>query len=80
MPLINTKVTTEITKEKEEILKAETPEKAKKLGRKVKNFDAEIARIETLESNTILAFPTKEMRDAFYENFEDLIENCKELL
>ena len=25
----------------EEILKAETPEKAKKLGRKVKNFDAE---------------------------------------
>ena len=30
--------------------------------------------------NHILAFPTKEMRDAFYENFKDLIENCKELL
>ena len=27
-----------------------------------------------------LAFPTKEMRDAFYENFKDLIEECKELL
>ena len=27
-----------------------------------------------------LAFPTAEMRDAFYENFRDLIENCKELL
>ena len=28
----------------------------------------------------ILAFPTEEMRDAFYENFEELIEQCKELL
>ena len=27
-----------------------------------------------------LAFPTKEMRDAFYNNFKDLIEKCKELL
>ena len=30
--------------------------------------------------NHILAFPTEEMRDAFYENFKDLIEECKELL
>jgi hypothetical protein len=30
--------------------------------------------------NTILAFPTAEMRDAFYENFKGLIEDCKELL
>lgn len=30
--------------------------------------------------NSILAFPTMEMRDAFYENFKDLIEKCKELL
>ena len=30
--------------------------------------------------NTILAFPTKEMRDIFYENFKDLIEQCKELI
>ena len=28
----------------------------------------------------ILAFPTAEMRDAFYENFKELIEMCKELL
>jgi hypothetical protein len=27
-----------------------------------------------------LAFPTEEMRDAFYENFKYLIESCKELL
>lgn len=30
--------------------------------------------------NRILAFPTEEMRDAFYENFKDSIEQCKELL
>ena len=30
--------------------------------------------------NYILIFPTKEMRDAFYENFKELIELCKELL
>ena len=28
----------------------------------------------------ILAFPTEEMRDIFYENFKNLIETCKELL
>lgn len=28
----------------------------------------------------VLAFPTAEMRDAFYENFKNLIEECKELL
>ncbi len=30
--------------------------------------------------NRLLSFPTEEMRDAFYENFKDLIEHCKELL
>lgn len=30
--------------------------------------------------NTILAFPTEEMRDAFYENFKSEIESCNELL
>ena len=30
--------------------------------------------------NRILVFPTEEMRDAFYENFKNLIEGCKELL
>ena len=28
----------------------------------------------------ILSFPTEEMRDTFYENFKDLIEQCKEFL
>lgn len=28
----------------------------------------------------LLEFPTVEMRDTFYENFKDLIEQCKELL
>ena len=31
-------------------------------------------------SSRLLVFPTSEMRDAFYENFKDLIEQCKELL
>lgn len=31
-------------------------------------------------TNKILVFPTEEMRDAFYENFKELIEECKELL
>ena len=30
--------------------------------------------------NTILAFPSEEMRNTFYENFKELIESCKELL
>ena len=32
------------------------------------------------DCNRFLVFPTKEMRDAFCENFKNLIENCKELL
>jgi hypothetical protein len=28
----------------------------------------------------LLEFPTEEMRDTFYKNFKDLIEQCKELL
>ena len=28
----------------------------------------------------VLVFTTEEMRDAFYENFKDMIESCKELL
>lgn len=31
-------------------------------------------------ANRILSFPTEEMRDAFYENFKELIEQCKKLL
>lgn len=32
------------------------------------------------ECNRFLVFPTKEMRDEFYNNFKELIESCKELL
>ena len=31
-------------------------------------------------NNHIFEFPTEEMRDYFYENFKELIEQCKELL
>ena len=34
----------------------------------------------TSQKQYILAFPTEEMRDAFYENFKSEIEICKELL
>jgi len=34
----------------------------------------------SLSQNYIFAFPTEEMRDAFYENFKNEIEQCKELL
>jgi hypothetical protein len=40
-------------------------------------------KIEKFPSGSIhymLVFPTSEMRDAFYENFKGLIEQCKELL
>lgn len=30
--------------------------------------------------NSILCFPTREIRDIFFENFKDLIEQCKKLL
>lgn len=30
--------------------------------------------------NKILAFPTSEMRDIFYDNFSELIERCKDLI
>lgn len=29
---------------------------------------------------TTFVFPTKEMRDAFYENFNELLNQCKELV
>ena len=35
---------------------------------------------DDIQGNIILAFPTEEMRDAFYENFKELINSCKELL
>ena len=44
------------------------------------SYENEITLSDNNWSNRILAFPTLEMRNAFYENFKDLIENCKELL
>ena len=45
------------------------------------NTGDEIVKLDgKLYRNYILCFPTEEMRDAFYENFKDLIESCKELL
>lgn len=35
---------------------------------------------EGIICSRVLAFPTPEIRDIFYENFKDLIEECKELL
>jgi hypothetical protein len=48
----------------------------------IENFGGEIQKNAAVVRmlNRILVFPTKEMRDAFYENFKDLIEQCKELL
>lgn len=40
----------------------------------------EICKDAVKHTNYILAFPTEEMRDAFYENFKELIESFKELL
>lgn len=34
----------------------------------------------TIINSKVFVFPTAKMRDAFYENFKDLIEECKELL
>ena len=39
-----------------------------------------IQKCEIRHQNEILIFPTEEMRDAFYENFKELIELVKELL
>lgn len=39
-----------------------------------------IVKEHYMSFNHILAFPTAEMRDAFLENFKELIEICKELL
>ena len=39
-----------------------------------------IVKARKSNPNYILAFPTEEMRDAFYEIFKKEIENCKELL
>ena len=44
------------------------------------NTEKKVTKWTQKTTNKILAFPTPEMCDAFYENFKDLIEQCKELL
>lgn len=46
----------------------------------IHTFNNNLYLAGTSHRNAILAFPTEEMRDAFYENFKELIEQCKELL
>lgn len=41
---------------------------------------AEVILEDARYYHPILAFPNREMRNAFYENFKDLIEEAKELL
>ena len=40
----------------------------------------QLIKHHSLSQNYIFAFPTEEMRESFYENFNNLIECCKELL
>lgn len=46
----------------------------------INTYKGEIDNDKTYHCNRVLAFPTEEMRDTFYENFKDLINECKELL
>ena len=46
----------------------------------IHTFNGEIRLSGTSHRNAILVFPTVEMRDVFYDNFRELIEQCKELL
>jgi hypothetical protein len=46
----------------------------------IHTFNGEIKLSGTAHRNAILVFPIEEMREAFYENFKDLIVLCKELL
>ena len=44
------------------------------------NTEGNVLKWVQKTTNKILAFPTEEMRDAFYENFKELINETKELL
>lgn len=46
----------------------------------IRNWNDEIELHTAYCGGAFLSFPTKEMRDTFYKNFKDLIEECKELL
>ena len=46
----------------------------------LKKMGDNIEKVSEMTISCILAFPTEEMRDAFFDNFNELIEQCKELL
>ena len=46
----------------------------------IQTYDNEVGCWSVIATHRILAFPTAEMRDVFYENFKSEIEICKELL
>lgn len=46
----------------------------------IHTFNNEIIKSGTSHRNAIIAFPTEEIRDIFFENFKNLIEKCKEFL
>ena len=46
----------------------------------INRFNNEIIKSKTSHRHSLLEFPTAEMRDTFYENFENLINEYKELL
>lgn len=46
----------------------------------IQTFNDEIDKSITSYRNVILAFPTEKIRNTFYENFKNLIEQCKEWL
>ena len=55
-------------------------ENTTKLKYGIRLYNDTITKMYLRNENAFLAFPTEEMRDAFYDNFNDLIECCKELL
>lgn len=46
----------------------------------IHRFNNEIIKSKTSHRLSLLEFPNEEMRDTFYENFKELINECKELL
>ena len=46
----------------------------------IENHRGDVSADLRWNTNAILVFPTEEMRDAFYENFIDLINECKDFI
>lgn len=46
----------------------------------IRTYQNIVIKDNVIRTNCAFVFPTPEIQDAFYENFKDLIEKCKELL